>query len=379
MRKPRRNHSAAFKARVALEAIRGEKTVAEIAAHHEVHPNQVTSWKTQVLENMAASIRRHDGADDGKERIRELHEKIGELTDGEGFFIRCAREVPRPERQAMIDRGVQVSGEAPGGAVGFDPLERVLPPRPVSERDLRLMRRIDELHLEAPFYGARKLAAAVAAGGARGRSQARGTLMRRMGIEALYRRPRTSIPARGATIYPYLLGEPGDRAAESGVGADITYLPMAHGFMYLMAILDVASRKVLGWRLSNTLTADFCVEALEEAHGEVRRAGDFQHRPGLAVHERGVDHERLKAAGVAISMDGKGRWIDNVFIERLWRSVKYEEVYLQGVRQRDRGADILDNRYFSSYNTVRLHECLEYRTPDEVYFGALAGSMPAAA
>ena len=201
--------------------------------------------------------------------------------------------------------------------------------------------------------------------------------MRRMGIEALYRRPRTSIPARGATIYPYLLSRSCDRSAESGVVRDLTYLPMAHGFMYLMAILDVASRKVLALRLSNTLTADFCVEALEEAMSKFGVPEIFNTDQGSQFTCEEWT-ERLKAAGVAISMDGKGRWIDNVFIERLWRSVKYEEVYLRAYANGTEARTSL-TRYFSSYNTVRLHECLEYRTPDEVYFGALAASMPVAA
>jgi len=161
--------------------------------------------------------------------------------------------------------------------------------RPVSARDLKLMRRIDELHLEAPFFGARKIAAQLRREGQLvGRRHVR-TLMRKMGIQALYRRPRTSIPAREATIYPYLLENVVIERPNQVWSSDLTYLPMAHGFLYLMAILDIASRKVLAWRLSNTMEAGFCLEALEERSQQVRATGYFQHRSGIAIHQRGVD------------------------------------------------------------------------------------------
>jgi putative transposase len=250
-------------------------------------------------------------------------------------------------------------------------------PRAISDRDLVLMRRLDELHLQWPFYGSRKLAAQLQREAQEVGRRHVTTLMRRMGIEAMYRRPRTSIPARGAAIYPYLLsGLTVDRANQVW-SSDITYLPMAHGFMYLVAILDVASRKVLTFRLSNTLTADFCVEALEEA---ISRFG----RPEIFNTDQGSQFTSdewikvLEDAGVAISMDGKGRWIDNVFIERLWRSVKYEEVYLHAYTNGTDARTAL-TRYFRFYNAVRSHQSHDYRTPDEVYFGELAAATPAAA
>ena len=250
-------------------------------------------------------------------------------------------------------------------------------PKPVSERDLLLMRRVDELHLEAPYYGARKLAASLRREGHDiGRKHVR-TLMRRMGIEALYRKPRTSIPAREAAIYPYLLENRVIERPNEAWASDITYVPMAHGFLYLMAIIDVVSRKVLAWRLSNTLTVEFCVEALEEA---LQKFGP----PEIFNTDQGSQFTSeewltpLKAAGVAISMDGKGRWIDNVFIERLWRSVKYEEIYLRGYANGHEAQRAL-SKYFAFYNARRVHETLGYKTPDEVYFGATAPALPAAA
>lgn len=277
----------------------------------------------------------------------------------------------------MIDRGAKISVSRQAQLLDLSRSSVYYQPRSISERDLGLMRRIDELHLEAPFYGSRKLAAQLKREGHEvGRRHVR-TLMQRMGIEALYRKPRTSIPAPGAQVYPYLLnGVTIDRPNQVWA-SDISYLPMAHGFLYLVAILDVASRKVLAWRLSNTMTTDFCVEALEEAMSRYGRPEIFNTDQGSQFTSEDWTAP-LKAAGVAISMDGKGRWIDNVFIERLWRSVKYEEVYLRSYANGTEARHCL-TRYFSFYNSKRLHENLHYATPDEVYFGGLAADTAVAA
>jgi putative transposase len=277
----------------------------------------------------------------------------------------------------MIERGAAVTVKRQAELLSLSRASVYYQPRPVSERDLRLMRRIDELHLEAPYYGARKLAAQLRREGHDVGRRHVGTLMWRMGIEALYRKPRTSIPARGASTYPYLLENLAIEGPNQVWSSDITYVPMAHGFLYLMAIIDLFSRKVLAWRLSNTLTSDFCVEALEEALAKFGAPEIFNTDQGSQfTSEEWL--APLKARGVAISMDGKGRWIDNVFIERLWRSVKYEEIYLRGYANGHEAQRSL-SRYFAFYNVRRVHETLSYATPDEVYFGALAKITSAAA
>jgi putative transposase len=277
----------------------------------------------------------------------------------------------------MIERGAEVPVTRQAELFGLSRSSVYYTPRPVGERDLVLMRRLDELHLELPFYGSRKLADALRREGhAVGRRHV-ATLMRRMGLEAQYRRPRTSIPARGAAIYPYLLSGLAIERPNQVWASDITYLPMAHGFMYLVAILDVASRKVLAFRLSNTLTADFCVAALQEALAKFGVPEIFNTDQG-SQFTGDAWTKTLKDAGVAISMDGKGRWIDNVFIERLWRRVKYEEVYLHAYSNGTEARTAL-TRYFSLYNARRSHQSLEYRTPDEVYFDGLAAATPSAA
>jgi putative transposase len=200
-------------------------------------------------------------------------------------------------------------------------------PQPTPASELELMRRIDELHLQHPWMGSRSLRDQLGrAGMPVGRDQVR-RLMRKMGVQAVYRRPRTTNPAVGHKIYPYRLRDLIIDRPNQVWAADVTYIPMARGFLYLVAVMDWYSRKVLAWRLSNTLTPDFCVEALEEALARYGRPEIFNTDQG-GQFTCGAFTDTLENAGIAISMDGKGRWMDNVFIERLWRSIKYEEVYL---------------------------------------------------
>jgi putative transposase len=234
----------------------------------------------------------------------------------------------------------------------------------ISEEDLTLMKLIDRQYLATPFYGARKIAAWLKGQGRMVNRKRVQRLMRVMGLHVIYRRPRTSLPAPDHKIYPYLLRDMKITRPNQVWAADITYIPMARGFLYLVAIIDWYSRYVLSWRLSNTLDAGFCVEALEEA----LRKG----RPEIFNTDQGSQFTGeaftglLKQRGIRISMDGKGSYNDNLFIERLWRSVKYEEVYLKAY-QDAREARIGLGNYFRFYNTERPHQTHGYRTPAEVY------------
>jgi putative transposase len=248
-------------------------------------------------------------------------------------------------------------------------------PKPVSPADLALMRRLDELHLAHPFLGARKLARMLQREGAAVGRRHVGTLMKLMGIEAIYRKPRTSIPAQGHKIYPYLLTNVAIEQSNQVWATDITYIPMAEGFAYLVAILDLYSRKVLSFRVSNALTTEFCVEALEEAFMRYGTPGIFNTDQGSQFTAEDFTDAVLNN-GVRVSMDGKGRWIDNVFVERLWRTVKYDNIYLHAyATMRELKAGLA--RYFDFYNSLRPHQSLDDRTPDEVYFGI--GDMKTAA
>jgi putative transposase len=250
-------------------------------------------------------------------------------------------------------------------------------PRPVREADLALMRRLDALHLEHPFAGARMLRDFLRAEGYRklGRRHV-GTLMERMGIEPLYRKPNTSRKQAAVQVYPYLLRDLAIERPNQVWAADITYIPMRRGFLYLFVVLDWHSRRVLSWRLSNTLTTDFCLEAVQEA---VARYG----RPEIFNTDQGCQFTSaeftglLKGHGIQISMDGKGCWRDNVFVERLWRSVKYEEVYLKAYDSVAHAKASL-GAYLSFYNTRRPHSSLDGQTPEAIYYAGLA-PMEAAA
>jgi putative transposase len=240
-------------------------------------------------------------------------------------------------------------------------------PTPVSPADLALMRMIDELHLKYPFLGARRLAEMLKRNGFEVGRRHVSTLMRLMGIEAIYRKRRTTIPAKGHKIYPYLLGNVTIERPNRAWATDITYLPMAQGFAYLVAVLDLYSRKVLAFRVSNAMSSDFCIEAVEEALARFGAPEIFNTDQGSQfTDERFI--KPLEEKGVRVSMDGKGRWIDNVFVERLWRSVKYEDLYLHAY-ETPREVKAALTRYFSFYNASRPHQNLDYRTPDELYFG----------
>jgi putative transposase len=239
-------------------------------------------------------------------------------------------------------------------------------PRPVSPADLAIMRRIDELHLDYPFAGSRMLRDLLRDEGVEIGREHVITMMRRMGIEAIYRRPNPSKPAPGNKIYPYLLrGLTIDRPDQVWA-MDITYIPMAHGFVYLAAVIDWFSRRVLAWRVSIGLEVDFCLAAVEEAlarHGKPDIFNTDQGSQFTSLAFTGL----LAANGIAISMDGKGSWRDNVFVERLWRSVKYEEVYLRAYDSVGEARASL-GRYLDFYNRKRPHSSLDARTPDRAYF-----------
>jgi putative transposase len=275
----------------------------------------------------------------------------------------------------MIDRNHDLPITKQAKALGISRGSVYYLPRPVPAADLAIMRRMDELHLEFPFAGSRMLRDLLNKEGVEiGRCHVT-TLMRRMGIEALYRRPNTSKPAPGHRIYPYLLrGMTIDRPNQVWA-MDITYVPMARGFVYLAAIIDWHSRRVLAWRLSITMEASFCLEALEEALARYGRPEIFNTDQGsqfTSLAFTGV----LAKAKVAISMDGRGSWRDNVFVERLWRTIKYEEVYLRAYDTVSQARASI-GRYLAFYNGRRPHSALDRQTPDQAYFTRLP--HPAAA
>lgn len=269
----------------------------------------------------------------------------------------------------MISRDEKLSITRQAQLLGISRSSVYYLPKPVSREDLALMRRIDELHLEFPFAGSRMLRDLLRREGYDvGRKRVR-RLMKKMGVEALYRKPNTSKPGKGHKIYPYLLRGKTISQANHVWAMDITYIPMAKGFVYLCAIVDWASRKILSHRVSISMDTHFCLQALEEAFERHGRPEIFNTDQGSQFTSL-IFTEALREQGVRISMDGKGCWRDNVFVERVWRSIKYEEVYLRAydsVSEAKQGI----SRYIDLYNRRRPHSKLDSQTPDEFYYGSL--------
>ena len=266
----------------------------------------------------------------------------------------------------MIDRGHALPLARQAEQLGISRGSIYYLPRAVSDTDLAVMRRIDELHLLSPLAGSRMLRDLLRQEGtAVGRLHV-ATLMKRMRIEAIYRRPNTSKPAPGHKVYPYLLRKLAVTRPNQVWATDITYVPMARGFVYLVAIVDWFTRRVLAWRVSISLDAEFCIEVLEEALTRYGKPAIFNSDQGSQFTSTAFTAVLLRE-NIAISMDGKGCWRDNVFVERLWRSVKYEEVYLNAYASVPEARAGI-GRYIGFYNAVRPHSALGGRTPDQVYF-----------
>ena len=269
----------------------------------------------------------------------------------------------------MIDRTHPLPISQQAKIVGISRGSVYYLPRPVSESDLELMHHIDRLHLEYPFAGSRMLRDLLKQDGYHVGRKHVATLMKRMGIEALYRKPRTTKPGAGHKIYPYLLRGLSINRPNQVWAMDITYIPMGRGFVYLAAVVDWYTRRVLSWKVSITMDAHFCLDAVEEAI-------DHYGTPEIMNTDQGSQFTSqaftglMKRHEIRISMDGKGSWRDNIFIERLWRTVKYEDVYL---RAYDSASSVRAGltRYFNFYNGRRPHSSLDGQTPNQVYFKEL--------
>jgi putative transposase len=271
-----------------------------------------------------------------------------------------------PDRRAKLDRAHgDLSIRRQCAMLGLARSGVYRKPRAVNDNDLEAMRRIDALFTARPFFGARRIARTLSVEGFPIDRKRVRRLMRVMGIEALGPKPRTTKPAPGHKIYPYLLRDLTIDRPNHVWAADLTYIPIGRGFLYLAAVIDWASRTVLSWRLSNTMDASFCVAALEDALARYGKPEIFNTDQGSQFTGAAFTGALIEA-GVRISMDGRGRWMDNVFIERVWRSLKYEDVYLRGYADgREAKAGI--GEYFAFYNERRLHQALGYRTPMAVW------------
>ncbi|AWB08076.1 IS3 family transposase (plasmid) [Azospirillum humicireducens] len=366
----RKRYSAEFKAKVALEAIRGELTVSQLVAKHGVHQTLINAWKKQAMEGMAgvfsgkaeAAETSHQG------EVEKLHAMIGQLVVERGFFAQGLRSMSIGRRRELVEADhprlsitrqcelVSISRSSYYGPAKGEPAE-----------NLELMRLIDGQFLETPWYGSRQMTRHLRRHGHQVNRKRVRRLMVRMGLQAVYQRPKTTVPHPEHKVWPYLLRDLTIDRPNQVWCSDITYIPMRRGFLYLVAVMDWATRKVLSWRLSNTMDFAFCIEAVEEAMARYGRPDIFNTDQGsqfTSPRFTGL----LTAAGIRVSMDGRGRWMDNVFIERLWRSMKYECVYLHAFETGSEARAGIGH-WIDYYNHERPHSALGGRTPAEAYEG----------
>jgi len=373
MSKRKVQHRASFKAKVALASLKEMRSVSQLAAQFQIHPNLVYKWRKQLLDgahdlfDSPAASRDPDAA---RAEMALLYEQIGRLNVELDWLKKNGTESAERLRSWIEPADSELSVRRQCELLGLNRSTFYYDPVPETEENLALMRQLDEQYLKTPYYGSHRLRVWLAGRGHVVNRKRVQRLMRRMGLETVYPRPRTTVTRPGGSVYPYLLRGVAIRRVNQVWSSDITYVPLARGFLYLTAILDWYSRFVLAWRLSNSLDTRFCLEALEEALA--------QGTPEVFNTDQGVQFTsaaytgRLVTAGVAVSMDGKGRCLNNVFVERLWRTVKYEEIYLKAYADGREGEESL-RRYFEFYCRERPHQALGYATPWKVYRQGLAG------
>ncbi|MCC5023404.1 MAG: IS3 family transposase [Candidatus Synoicihabitans palmerolidicus] len=374
MSKKRRAFSAEFTAKVGLEALKGIEPIHVIAQRHEVHPVQVSQWKKEVSERLPEVFAKPSAqVRDEIERNRkekELYARIGQLQMEREWLKKKLAHVGSKERRSMIET------EHPKLSVARQCELLELPrstyyhhPKPPKEADLALMKQIDESYLESPFFGSRQMTRWLQREGHVVNRKRVRRLMRLMGLTAIYQKPSLSKKAASHQIYPYLLRTLKVERSSQVWATDITYIPVCGGFVYLCAVIDWHSRMVLAWELSNTLDASFCVRAVQCAMAIYGKPEIFNPDQGCQFTSAEFT-QPLLAAGVRLSMDGKGRCLDNVLVERLWRSVKYEEVYLKRYETMVEAHANLET-YLLFYHDRRPHSAHGRQTPSEVYHAQL--------
>ncbi|WME50797.1 IS3-like element ISPpu29 family transposase (plasmid) [Pseudomonas aeruginosa] len=375
--KKRKVHTAEFKAKVGLEAVRGVKTITEIAQAYGVHPQLVGQWKKEILESGGALFETKRGPKPAEDKSGEerLYGEIGRLKM-ENDWLKKVGSVSLDARVGWVDGADKLSlsrqcelAEVPRATV-YRRLTAKVPEEACAE-DLLLCRLIDEEYTSRPFYGSRRMVVFLRGAGHVVNRKRVQRLMRGMGLAGMAPGPNTSKPQPQHKVYPYLLRGVAVTRPNQVWSTDITYIRLARGFAYLVAVIDWYSRKVLSWRLSNSMDASFCVDCLEDALREHGRPEVFNSDQGSQFTSAAFTGV-LKREGVAISMDGRGRALDNIFVERLWRNVKHEDVYLKGYANM---AELTVGlaQYFAFYNAERPHQSLGYKTPASVYRSGIGG------
>ena len=351
---------------MALEALREQHTVNELARKFSVHPSQIHDWKKQLLERVPEVFQQSGSRvqDQEAEMVPELYQQIGRLQV-ELDWLKKNTNLSVAERRAMIEpQDAPLSLSRQCELVGLPRSSFYYQPVAPDAFTLEVMHAIDRIYTDRPFCGGRRICKTLRDDGYRVNHKRVHRLMRWMGLQAIYPRKRLSLPDKTHRVFPYLLREVTVDRPDLAWCADITYLRLRGGFVYLVAVMDWFSRYVLSWRISNTLDASFCVAALKEAlaHGS----------PDIFNTDQGAQFTSaqftrcVEAADVRMSMDGRGRYLDNIFIERLWRSLKYEDIYLKDYESVAALVDGVDT-YFAFYNWERPHQSFDYNMPAQIY------------
>ena len=376
----RKQYTAQFKAQVVQEILKEEKTLNQLAAEHGVHPNQLKRWKATTLAGLPRLFSRNDQAAqtaaEHEHQVTELYAEIGRLTTELTWLKKKLVSLPRAERLALLDREQpELPLTTQAALLDLNRSGLYYTPRPVTPAEVAIKHAIDEIYTKYPFYGSRQITVELRA--TYRLTVARETVqhyMREMGITAIYPSPNLSRHNPEHKVYPYLLRNVTAAYPNHVWGIDITYIRLRGGWLYLVAVIDWFSRYVFSWELDQTLEMPFVVTAVQRALGQ---ATPVIWNSDQGSHFTSPQYTQLLLdAGVQISMDGKGRASDNVFTERLWRTLKYEEVYLKDYAQPQEARHSLA-AYFDFYDHQRRHQALGYQTPASVYF-APSAARPAA-
>ncbi|MEM1214919.1 MAG: IS3 family transposase [Bacteroidota bacterium] len=370
MGRKRRTFSSSFKHKVAVEALTERHTLSELAQKYELHPNQIVKWK-QVLQKEGQHLfekSRGPKSPDQEQLISRLYEQIGQLQFELNWLKKKLAMSNEAKRLAISSSNAKLSIQRQCELLGLSRSTYYWEPQPASEENLRYMRLIDEQHLKRPFYGSPRMTAYLRTLGYVVNEKRIARLMRLMGIRAVQPRKHRALGQNGQQhkIYPYLLRNMPITRNNQVWSTDITYVPMPGGFLYLMAVIDWHSRYVLSWEVSNSMERHFCLEGTRRALEKYTQPEIFNTDQGSQFTSQDFT-DLIESNGIAMSMDGKGRAIDNVFVERLWRSVKYEDIYL---KEYSDGKSLYRGLkdYFTFYNFERPHQSLGYKTPAEIYF-----------
>ncbi|MCC3306843.1 IS3-like element ISPpy1 family transposase [Psychrobacter sanguinis] len=368
MTKVRKRHNAEFKSKVAVEAIKEHKTLNELTAEYGVHATQISNWKKQALAVIPTAFNTKQQANEQAQQaiIDELHRQLGQVISERDWLKKKFLTATLSTRKQLLEPdNKDFSVRKQCELLSINRSSLYYQPKPISELDITLMNLLDQQYTKTPFYGVKRMTAYLRQLGYQvGEDRVR-RLLRQMGLDAIYQHPNTSKPNSEHQVYPYLLRHVPISRCNQVWSTDITYIRLAKGFVYLMAVIDWYSRYVLDWSLSTTLEADFCVDTVSSLLHNGLRCEIFNTDQGSQFTSPRFTRPLIEQ-GIAISMDGRGRALDNIFVERLWRSVKYECVYLRQFETVSQARAGL-KEYFEFYNHERLHQSLDYHTPAQVY------------